>query len=76
MIRATPTFYTGTKDLSSLELVISGASLERFKTLVNRALNVWDAAHPEMKELGDMLTHGRITQDYYAQAGMVKNENE
>lgn len=76
MIRATPTFWAGTKDLQSLSLLITGASLERLQTLVDRALNTWDSAHPELKELGDMLTHGRITQDYYAQAGVVKNENE
>jgi alkylhydroperoxidase/carboxymuconolactone decarboxylase family protein YurZ len=76
MIRATPTFWPGTKELQSISLLVTGGSLERLKTLVDRALNTWDSAHPELKELGDMLTHGKVTQDYYGQTGMVKNENE
>ncbi len=39
-------------------------SLANFTQLVNRALNCWDEAPKELKELGDMLTHGRITQEY------------
>lgn len=35
-------------------------SLANFNALVNRALNCWDDAPQELKDLGDMLTHGRI----------------
>lgn len=39
-------------------------SISNFKLLVDRALNAWDSAPKELKDLGDMLTHGRITQDH------------
>jgi hypothetical protein len=39
-------------------------SLKNFIALVNRALNVWDRAPAELKELGDMLTHGYVTQHH------------
>jgi hypothetical protein len=39
-------------------------SLANFTQLVNRALNCWDEAPKELKELGDLLTHGRVTQEY------------
>lgn len=39
-------------------------SLNNFRTLVNRALNCWDQAPKDLKDLGDILTHGRITQDH------------
>lgn len=39
-------------------------SLKEFRELVNRALNCWDQAPKDLKELGDILTHGRITQDH------------
>lgn len=37
-----------------------------FKELMRRALNTYCEAHPELKELGDILDHGRILQDYWA----------
>lgn len=49
----------------ALTIEISGDSLPRFKDLINKALNCRPDVHPELKELGDMLTHGRILQDYY-----------
>ena len=39
-------------------------SLNNFRTLVNRALNCWGQAPKDLKELGDILTPGRITQDH------------
>jgi hypothetical protein len=39
-------------------------SLRSFQELVDRALNCWDSAPKDLKELGDILTHGRITQDH------------
>lgn len=48
----------------ALTLTITDTSLDNFKRLVDRALNCWDDAPKELKDLGDMLTHGRITQDY------------
>lgn len=39
--------------------------LEAFKTLVNRGMNTWDEAPPELKEFADILIHGEVLQDYY-----------
>lgn len=39
----------------------------QFKQLINKALNSFPDAHPALKELGDMLTHGKVLQDYYSQ---------
>lgn len=39
-------------------------SIENFKALIRRGLNTWDDAPPELKQLGDMLDHGRILQTY------------
>lgn len=39
-------------------------SIKNFIALVDRALNCWDSAPKELKDLGDMLTHDRITQDH------------
>lgn len=47
-----------------IRLEITEASVPLFKELVNRALNCWDSAPKELKELGDMLTHGHVTQDH------------
>lgn len=52
----------------------SNSSFEAFKILVQRALNCWPDAHPELKELGDMLMHGRILQDYYAHRTDIKKK--
>lgn len=65
--------WAGTRNLT---IEVSGNSIERFTALISSALNCKDQAHPELKELGDMLCHGRILQDYYAQQGMVKNADE
>lgn len=35
-----------------------------FKQAINRAMNVWDGAPWQMKELGDMITEGKLMQDY------------
>lgn len=47
-----------------LRLEITEESLPIFQQLINRALNCWDSAPKDIKDLGDMLTHGRITQDH------------
>lgn len=35
-----------------------------FQKLVNRALGTWDTAPAQIKEFGDMVTEGKIWQDY------------
>jgi hypothetical protein len=51
--------------LSSIE--ISKEILPQFVGLINRALNCFPDAHPELKELGDLLTEGKVLQDYSSQ---------
>lgn len=50
-----------------LVITIDGGSCKDFTTAMNRALNCWPDAPPELKELADMLNHGKILQDYYSQ---------
>lgn len=45
-------------------ITVDGESISQFKELVNRALNCWDDAPKDLKELGDMLSHGKILQQY------------
>lgn len=40
-------------------------AIASFQELMNRALNTWDAAPPEWKELADRIEHGKSLQDYY-----------
>ena len=47
------------------------SSTENFKLMVRRALNTWDDAPQELKELGDMLDHGKILQDYSGNKSMA-----
>jgi hypothetical protein len=51
-------------DIGEIKLSITEESIPDFKAMVDRALNCWDRAPKDLKELGDMLTHGRITQDH------------
>lgn len=51
----------------SIVIVVDTDSLEDFKKLINKGLNTWDRAHPELKKLGDLVTTGQVQQDYYSQ---------
>jgi hypothetical protein len=50
--------------LHLIRLEVTEESIALFKTLIDRALNCWDSAPKDLKDLGDMLTHDRITQDH------------
>ena len=50
-----------------VEVHFSGLAAAEFRTLVQRGLNLWPDASPEMKEFGDLLLEGKILQDYWAQ---------
>jgi hypothetical protein len=55
------------KDNNELHLIrieVDEVSLKNFIALVDRALNTWDSAPAELKNLGDMLTHGYVIQDH------------
>lgn len=51
----------------------SNESFVAFSEMVRRALNCWPDAHPELKELGDMLMHGKVLQDYWASRTDIKH---
>jgi hypothetical protein len=50
--------------LAELHISVTAESLANFQELVNRSLNCWDTAPKELKDLGDMMTHGYVTQDH------------
>lgn len=50
--------------IGELKISVTEESLPDFISLINRALNCWDTAPRELKELGDLITHGRVTQDH------------
>lgn len=64
MIHARVTRNPETSQLDGIHISITEESIPNFVQLVNRALNCWDTAPKEVKDLGDMLTHGYITQDH------------
>ena len=68
MIHARVTRNPSTSNLDGIHLSITEDSIPVFMQLINRALNCWDWAPKEIKELGDLLTHDRITQDHTFQA--------
>lgn len=57
--------YGPNKKLDSLILNIPAEHIPHFLTILQRALNCWDAAPPEWKHLADMIQHGKPLQDYY-----------
>lgn len=64
MIHARVTRNPSTSNLDGIHLSITEDSIPVFMQLINRALNCWDGAPKEIKELGDLLTHDRVTQDH------------
>lgn len=50
--------------IGELKLSITEESLPDFISLIDRALNCWDTAPKDLKDLGDLITHDRITQDH------------
>lgn len=66
-VRVRHIIHTRNTKTDEYSLQINSAELNvAFKELVRRGLNCWPEAHPELKELGDILDHGRILQDYWA----------
>ena len=49
----------------TLDIYINGeTSIASFKELVQRATNLWPDASKEIKEFADIITNGKVTQDY------------
>lgn len=41
-----------------------------FQELIQRGANLWPDAPPHIKELADLITNGKVMQDYHRQAGL------
>lgn len=52
---------------TSLRIYVNHQDVEAFKSLVFRGINNSPDAPPAMKQLYDILTHGKILQDYAQQ---------
>lgn len=57
-------------------IIIDGSSIWKFKQLVQRATNLWPDAPPEIKEFADLITSGRILQDYRSQDTSASSEEK
>jgi hypothetical protein len=53
----------GSEDVATVRIV-GHVSIKLFKEMVQRANNCWDTAPVEMKEFSDMVTHGKLMQNY------------
>lgn len=58
------TTYDGEPATKCSVVVITPESLPSFIQLLNRALNTWDDAPPELKALADQVIFGEQLQDY------------
>lgn len=56
--------YPHQRKINKITLTLSEESIEQFKTILSRALNTFPEAHPDWKELWDMMEHGYVLQDY------------
>jgi hypothetical protein len=54
-------------NITAIELYIPAAEIPTLIAILNRALNCWDEAPPQWKHLADMIIHGKMLQNYYAQ---------
>ena len=57
-------------------IIVDGASIWKFKQLVQRATNLWPDAPPEIKEFADLITSGKILQDYWRQDTSPESEEK
>ena len=53
--------------IGGVRIFIMGDSIPHFRELVQRGSNLWPDAPPEIKELADLITIGKIQQDYRSQ---------
>ena len=65
--------YTRTLEpTKALEIKIEEESLGSFKKLIQRGANLWPDAPASIKEFADVITNGRILQDYKSQDSSKK----
>ena len=67
MISITPIQSPMDGEVLYIQILIDKNSLIAFKQLVNRAMNTWDRAPAELKVFADMITEGKVLQDYKSQ---------
>ncbi len=51
----------------TLAIYVSIESQPKFAELIQRGANLWPDAPPEIKELADLVTNGKVLQDYKGQ---------
>ena len=66
----------GTGKVIALQLTIPFDRYNEFQTILNRALNTWDTAPAEWKELSDVLNHGNTLQNYYVHDTLMNKKNK
>lgn len=47
--------------------IYCNADWESFQELIQRGANLWPDAPPEIKDFADLVTNGKVMQDYYRQ---------
>jgi len=59
------TTYTDPENKPQVIIIARGKELENLKQVISKSLNCWDKAPASLKELADILCHGKILQDYH-----------
>jgi len=55
----------------AVHIHIDDENWKSFQELIQRGANLWPDAPPEIKEFADLVTNGKVMQDYYRQAGVA-----
>ena len=74
----TDTFVTfGSSNLidngSSIRVYVNAMEEKAFRELVQRGANLWPDAPPSMKQFADLITNGKVLQDYTVEVPSPKN---
>ena len=62
--------------IADIHISVTQESVSDFNKLIDRGLNTWVDAPKDLKDLGDMLAHGRITQDHTFQPMNTKQSTD
>ena len=55
--------------------ILNAEDWKLFQVLVQRGANLWPDAPPQIKELADLVTNGKVMQDYFKQANVTNVNN-
>lgn len=55
--------------------ILNAEDWKLFQELVQRGSNLWPDAPPQIKELADLVTNGKVMQDYFKQANVTNVNN-